>query len=106
MVFDKPSCNNKEIPFYFLRKLCVEFILGHYVNYFDIGEFQGVGRGSMQGRENSRCDPLRGPHPPKKRHELLAKYLSISDNIFDAQILIYTLTHNLLHHSTFIVLSC
>jgi hypothetical protein len=39
MVFDKPPCNNKEVPLYFLRKLWVEFVLGHHVNYFDIGEF-------------------------------------------------------------------
>jgi hypothetical protein len=46
MVFDKPPCNNREVPLYFLRKLWEEFILGHHVNYFDIGEFQGVGLGS------------------------------------------------------------
>jgi hypothetical protein len=45
MVFDKPPCNNMEVPLYFLRKLWAEFILGHHVNYFDIGDFQGVGQG-------------------------------------------------------------
>jgi hypothetical protein len=39
MVFDKPPYNNREVPLYFLRKLWTEFVLGHHVNYFDIGEF-------------------------------------------------------------------
>jgi hypothetical protein len=43
MVFDKPPCNNREVPLYFLRKLWDEFILGKNVNYFDMGDFQGVG---------------------------------------------------------------
>jgi hypothetical protein len=46
MVFDKPPCNNSEVPLYIWRKLWEEFILGHHVNYFDMGEFQGVGQGS------------------------------------------------------------
>jgi hypothetical protein len=46
MGFDKTPCNNREVPLYFLRKLWEEFILGHHVNYFDIGDFQGLGRGS------------------------------------------------------------
>jgi hypothetical protein len=46
MVFDKPPYNNREVPLYFLRKLWDEFILGLHVNYFDMGEFQGVGIGS------------------------------------------------------------
>jgi hypothetical protein len=65
MVFDKPPCNNREMPLYFMRKLWVEFILGKHVNYFDIGEFQGVGRGSAQDREHARCDPVLGPRPPR-----------------------------------------
>ena len=43
MDFDKPPCNNREVPLYFMRKLWDEFILGNHVYYFDIGEFQGVG---------------------------------------------------------------
>jgi len=39
IVFEKPPWNNKEVPLYFLRKLWKKFILGHYVNYFDIGYF-------------------------------------------------------------------
>jgi hypothetical protein len=34
------------VPLYFLRKLLAEFILGRHVNYFDMGDFQGVGQGS------------------------------------------------------------
>jgi hypothetical protein len=48
MVFDRPSCNNLEVPQYFLRKLWAEFELGYHVNYFDITEFQGVSLGSAQ----------------------------------------------------------
>jgi hypothetical protein len=46
MVFDKPPYNNREVPLYFLRKLWEESMLADHVNYFEIGEFQGVGYGS------------------------------------------------------------
>ena len=45
MVFDKPPNNNLDVPFYFIKKLYVEFLLGHHVNYFDIKPFQGIGGG-------------------------------------------------------------
>jgi hypothetical protein len=48
MVFDKPPCNNKEVPLYFLQKLWAKFILGRHVKYFDMGDFHRVGRGSSQ----------------------------------------------------------
>ena len=48
MVFNKPPCNKKGGAFIFLWKLWDEFILGHHVNYFNIGDFQGVGRGSAK----------------------------------------------------------
>ena len=35
MVFDEYPHGNRDIPFYFLRNLYVEFILGKHVNYFD-----------------------------------------------------------------------
>ena len=38
-------------------------MLGLHVNYFDIGEFQGVGHGSTQDRQNVRRDLVLGPHP-------------------------------------------
>jgi hypothetical protein len=41
MVFEKPPCNNREVPLYFLRKLWAEFMLGHHVNFLDIGELWG-----------------------------------------------------------------
>ena len=53
-----------DIPFYFLRKLYAEFILGKHVNYFDILGFQGVGHGMPQDREGARMDPKCVPHPP------------------------------------------
>jgi hypothetical protein len=54
MVFDNSPCNNREVPLYFLKKLLAEFMLGHHVNYFDIGEFHMVARGSSRDRENAR----------------------------------------------------
>jgi hypothetical protein len=54
MVFDKPPCNNSEMPLYFLRKLWTEFIMGKHVNYFFTGDFHGVGRGSIVGKNTLR----------------------------------------------------
>ena len=54
MVFDEDPHGNRDIPFYFLRKLYLEFILGKHVNYFDILEFQGVGHGMPQYRKGAR----------------------------------------------------
>ena len=48
MVFDKPPCNNVEVPQYFLKKMWAKFVLGFHVNYFDVTEFQGVDFGSTQ----------------------------------------------------------
>ena len=39
MVFDKPTCNNREVPLYFHKKIYVESMSGLHMNYFDIGEF-------------------------------------------------------------------
>ena len=39
MVFYQDPHRNRDIPFYFLRKLYAEFILGKHVNYFDILDF-------------------------------------------------------------------
>ena len=55
MVFEKSPNNNMEVPLYFPKKLWVEFMLGLHVNYFDIGEFQGLALGSAQDREHARC---------------------------------------------------
>ena len=57
MVFDEDPHGNRDIPFYFLRKLYAEFILGRHVNYFDRLGFQGVGEGMPQDREGARTDP-------------------------------------------------
>jgi hypothetical protein len=35
--------------------------MGHHVNYFDIGDFQGVGRGSVQDRVNAKHNHMLGP---------------------------------------------
>ena len=64
MVFDEDPQGNRDIPFYFLRKLYAEFILGKHVNYFDILEFQGVVHGMPQDRERDRTNPNYVPRPP------------------------------------------
>ena len=64
MVFDEYLRGNKDIPFYFLRKLYVEFILGKHVNYFDILGFHDVGHEMPQDREGARTDPNHVPRPP------------------------------------------
>ena len=43
MVFYEDPHGNRDIPFYFLRKLYAEFILGKHVNHFDILEKVGHG---------------------------------------------------------------
>lgn len=65
MVFDEDPHGNKDLPLYFLRKLYAEFILGKHVNYFDILEFQGAGRGMPQIREHARANPNH-VHPPPR----------------------------------------
>ena len=50
ILFHLPPFNNYEVPIYFLRELQCEFILGEKPNYFDIHQFQGRGRGSVQDR--------------------------------------------------------
>ena len=45
MVFNEDPHGNRDIPLYFLRKLYIESILEKHVNYLEILEFQGVGRG-------------------------------------------------------------
>ena len=50
MVFDIPPHRNLEVPFYFLRKLYVEFVLGLKVNYWSMKPNMGVGGGAPQDR--------------------------------------------------------
>ena len=48
MAFNIPPHDNGEVALYFLQKLCVEFVMGKHVNYFDMLGFQGIGRGIPQ----------------------------------------------------------
>ena len=59
MVFDEDPHGNRDIAFYFLKKLYAEFILGKHVNYFDLLELHGVGHGITQYRQGMRNDPNR-----------------------------------------------
>ncbi|XP_059073863.1 uncharacterized protein LOC131874482 [Cryptomeria japonica] len=63
MVFDKPPNNNLDVPFYFIKKVCAEFVLGKHVNYFDIQPFQGVGLGMPQNRPGA-VRVVQGPYVP------------------------------------------
>ena len=54
IIFDKPPHNNLEVPFYFLRKLYVEFVLGLKVNYWSMNANMGVGGGAPQDRPFSQ----------------------------------------------------
>jgi hypothetical protein len=66
---------------YFLIKLWETFYLGIHFNYFDIGEFRGVGSGSMDDRENARHDSFLGPHPTRRRPNTLVQHPPIAENI-------------------------
>ena len=64
IVFGEDPHGNRDIPFYFFKKLYAEFILGKHVNYFDILGFQGVIHGMPQDREGAKTDPDCVPRPP------------------------------------------
>ena len=99
MVFDEDPHGNKDIPFYFLRKLYVEFILGKHVNYFDILGFQSVGHGMPQDREGIRTDPNRVPCPPHTPKPLQL-YPLVGPVIEDTQEALLDLADTLLQHGT------
>ena len=99
MVFNEDPHGNRDIPFYFLRKLYAEFILVKHVNYFDILELQGMGHGMPQDREGARTDPNRVPHPPRtpKPPQL---YPPAGPMIEDTQEELFDLADTLLQHAT------
>ena len=82
MVFDEDPHGKRDIPLYFLRKLYAEFILGKHVNYFDILEFHGVGRGMPQNREHARVDHNR-VHPPSHPRNPPPHVYPASSRVFD-----------------------
>jgi hypothetical protein len=104
MVFDKPPCNNKEIPLYFLRKLWDEFILGKHVNYFDVGDSQGVGLGFSLDREHARCDHVLGPCPPRKRPDPPTQHTLVAEILQQVKLSISSLKRILVQHSSFVAL--
>ena len=59
MIFEKPPCNNREVPLYSLRKLWEEFMMGHHVKSFDISDFKGWVVGLH------KIERMIGPHPPR-----------------------------------------
>lgn len=67
MVFDHPPHNNREIPLYFYKKMYAEFVLKKHVNYFDLLQFQGVGRGMPQNRPGARLRDANRPIPPARQ---------------------------------------
>ena len=54
MVFHIPPHSNLEVPFYFLKKLYTEFVLGLKVNYWSMKSNMGVGGGAPQDRPSSQ----------------------------------------------------
>ena len=99
MVFDEDPHGSRDIPFYFLRNLYIEFILGKHVKYFDILGFQGVGHGMPQDREGARTDPNRVPRPPHtpKPHWI---YPLVGFVIEDTQEALFDLADTLLQYGT------
>ena len=105
MVFDKPPCNNREVPQYFLRKLWAEFELGLHVNYFDITEFQGVCLGSAQDRPAARRNPLRGPPPPRREPNPVPQVPHQSESLDTIEELMRHATVSLLRYNSFVAMS-
>ena len=99
MVFDEDPHGNKDIPFYFLRKLYAEFILGKHVNYFNILGFQGVGHRMPQDKEGYRMDPNHVPCPSRTpKHPCL--YPPMGPMIEDTHEALFDLANTLLQHGT------
>ena len=69
-VFDIPPHRNLEAPFYFIRKLYAEFLLGLKVNYWSMRPNMGVGGGALQDRPFAQwkkadtCVPPTDVSPP------------------------------------------
>ena len=99
MAFDEDPHGNRDIPFYFLRKLYAEFILGKHVNYFDLLGFQGVGHGMPQDREWARTDPNHVPCPPHTPKPPWL-YPPRGPVIEDTQEALFDLADTLLQHGT------
>lgn len=102
MDFDVPSCNNREVPQYFVRKHCVEFLMGEHVNYFDITEFQGHGLGSSQDFPIARRNPLRGSLAPMREPNQLAQPPQLPHTLDDIQGSIRCIAHSLLRNIVFV----
>jgi hypothetical protein len=105
MVFDKPPCNNVEVPQYFLRKLWAEFVLGLHVNYFDITEFQGRGLGSAQDRPHAHRNPLRGPPAPRRESDPPPQPPGLGGGVEKIDQHIRRATRHLLRHASFMAMS-
>ena len=101
MVFHADPHGNRDIPFYFLRKLYGEFILGKHVNYFDILEFQGVGHGMPQDTEGAGTNPNRVARPPCTPKPPRV-YPPMGLVIDDTQEALFDLEDTLLQHGTII----
>jgi hypothetical protein len=79
--------------------------LGQHVNYFDIGDFQGVGRGSAQDQECVKHDPMLVPHPHKRRLDPLSNNPPIAESLHYVQLVISSFTWSLVQNGSFVALS-
>jgi hypothetical protein len=75
------------------------------MNYFDIDDFQGVGRGSAHERDNSKCDPMLGPPPTRRNHKSPFKHPPIAEGLHHAQVALSALTRIILQHGSCVALS-
>lgn len=105
MVFDRPLCNNLEVPQYFLQKLWAEFELGYHVNYFDINEFQGVGLGSSPVQPQAHRNPLRGPPAPRREPNPPPQPPGFGSGLDEIHDSIRCATHDLLRHTKCVAMS-
>ena len=105
MVFDKPPCNNVEVPQYFLRKLWAEFVLGFHVNYFNIMEFHGIGFGSAQDRPHTHRNPLKGPASPRRESNPPPQPPGLGSRLYEIHESIIRATWHLLRHTEFVAMS-
>ena len=55
--------------------------MGKHVNYFDISDFQGVGRGFAQDQEKAKSEPELGPHPPRWRFDPPTQHPHVAKNL-------------------------
>jgi hypothetical protein len=65
MVFDKPPCNNREVPLYFFENYGMNLFWVSMSTTSTLVTSRGWVEGPAQDREHARHDPMLGPRPPR-----------------------------------------